>query len=244
MERLGPGNPLVLTNIGLSYDYMHKYDLALVYHQKAIDVKPDWPAAYLNKIGSLCLKNGNTSDAQSTLDFVTRNFPEKQEELKIILDMYDGKYDAALTKAANASPSDFNITGARLLYLADISALLGDNEDANKYYDLLLKDLNQQLICYPDNAYIHSYLGLANAGKGNAKEAISEGETAINIVLGKNYMLESEMRINLAQIYTRLGMIVEARKITDYYLTNPSLLSGKILQLDPVWAPLKGEPLK
>lgn len=64
VENLEPGNPLVLTNIGLSYDYMHDYDSALNYHQKAIDVKPDWPAAYLNKIGSLCLKNGNTKKKQ------------------------------------------------------------------------------------------------------------------------------------------------------------------------------------
>jgi tetratricopeptide (TPR) repeat protein len=232
-------NPLILTNIGLSHDYMHEYDSALHYHQKAIDVKPDWPAAYLNKIGSLCLKNGNTSDAHSTLDFVTRNFPEKQEELKIILDMYDRNYQAAFTKAANASPSDFNITGARLMYLANISALLGNNEDAKKYYDLLLKELNQQLICYPDNAYIHSYLGLANAGIGNGEKAISEGKIAVEIVSDKNYMLASDMRINLAQIYTRLGMFDEAREITEYSLTNPSLLSRKILQLDPVWEPLK-----
>jgi len=234
-----PRNPLVLTNIGLSYDYMHDYDSALDYHQKAIDVKPDWPAAYLNKIGSLCLKYGNTSDAHSLLDFVTRNFPEKQEELRIILDMYDRNYQAAFTKAENASPSDFNITGARLMYLANISALLGNNEDANKHYDLLLKDLNQQLSCSPNNAYIHSYLGLANAGIGNGEVAISEGKTAIEIVSDKNYMLASDMKINLAQIYTRLGMFDEAHAIIEDSLKNPSLLSAKMLQLDPVWEPLK-----
>ena len=234
-----PGDPLVLTNIGLSYDYMHNYDFALDYHQKAIDANPEWPAAYLNKIGSLCLKNGNTSDAHSLLDFVIRNFPEKQEELRIILDMYDRKYEDAFTKAANASPSDFNIIDARLMYLANISALQGNNEGASKYYDLLIKDLNQQLNCNPDNAYIHSYLGLANAGTGNREKAISEGKIAVEIVSDKNYLLASDMRINLAQIYTRLGMFDEAREIIEYYLNNPSLLSRKMLQLDPVWEPLK-----
>jgi tetratricopeptide (TPR) repeat protein len=232
-------NPLILTNIGLSYDYMHEYDTALVYHQKAIDIKPDWPAAYLNKIGTLCLRNGNTTAAHSLLDFVIRNFTEKQEELRIILDMYDRKYDGAFTKAVNASPSDFNFIGARLLYLANISDLMGNHEEAENYYDLLLKDLKQQLNCYPDNAYIHSYLGLAYAGKGNKEEAISESKIALTIVSEKNYLIERDIKINLAQIYTRLGMIDDALPIIKDSLKNPSLLSDKILKLDPLWEPLK-----
>lgn len=236
---LKPRNPLVLTNIGLSYDYMHDYDSALDYHQKAIDVKPDWPAAYLNKIGSLCLKNGNTSEAHYLLDFVTRNFPEKQEELRIILDMYDRNYQDAFTKATNASPADFNIKGARFMYLANISDLMGENADADKYYELILKDLNEQLNCDPDNAYIHSYIGLAYAGIEKSEEAVSEGKIAVKIASDKNNMLESDMRLNLAQIYTKLGMFNDALVIIKDSLEYPSLLSTKMLQLDPVWEPLK-----
>lgn len=232
-------NPLILTNAGLSYDYMHDYDTALDYHQKAIDVRPDWPAAYLNKIGSLCLKYGNTSAAHSVLDFVIRNFPEKQEELSIILDMYDRNFTEAYAKAKNASASDFRMIGARLLYLAEISDFMGKIEDAKNYYDELLKNLKQQLNCCPDNPYIHIFLGLAYAGTGNREEAISEGKNALTFASDKNYILASDLKINLAQIYTRLDMFVEARAIIQDSLKYPSLLSAKMLQLDPVWEPLK-----
>ena len=35
-----PEDPLVLTNIGLSFEYFHNFDSALMYHDKAINVNP------------------------------------------------------------------------------------------------------------------------------------------------------------------------------------------------------------
>jgi len=41
---LRPMESLYLTNIGLSYTYLHEYDSAITYHQMAIDAMPGWRA--------------------------------------------------------------------------------------------------------------------------------------------------------------------------------------------------------
>ena len=47
------------------------------------------------------------------------------------------------------------------------------------------------------------------------------------------------MILNLAQIYTLLGLFDDAIPQIEYSLNNPSLFSTKMLQIDPVWKPLR-----
>src|ERR1035437_4078344 len=64
-----------------------------------INLKPNWLAAYMNKISSLISKYGNTKEAHTLIDSITLDTPEKIREVQILLDIYDKKYDQALTKA-------------------------------------------------------------------------------------------------------------------------------------------------
>ena len=160
-----PQDPLYLTNIGLSFTYLHKYDSALIYHQKAIDVNPGWKASYLNKIETLVLKNGNTSEARAVLDSFIMNTNGNQMEVKILLDIYDGKYNDAFSDADKTGPEDFNIKGNKYLYLAWISSLLNNPKNAGKYYDAALAVLDIDLSRDSTSAEIHSLIGIANAGK-------------------------------------------------------------------------------
>ena len=234
-----PQEPLYLTNIGLSYDYLHKYDSALIYHQKAINVNPAWSASYLNKIETLVHKYGNTSEARAELDSLTSNTNSIHIEVKILLDIYDGKYKDAFSEADKAGPGDFNIKGNKYLYLARISSLLNNQQNANKYYDAALAVLDIDLLADSTNAEIHSLIGMANAGKGNKDKAIAEGKKAIEITgLNKHKMEESNMILNLAKIYSMLGLSDDALYNIEYSLKNPSLLSVELLQIDPVWKPL------
>jgi tetratricopeptide (TPR) repeat protein len=235
--------PLNLTNIGTSFDYLHNFDSALIYHQKAINIDPAWAASYLNKIGTLLAKYGNTSEAHSLLDSAIRNTHEKHKEYKIILAIDDGKYSDALSEALNSSSDDFMPKGNRNIYLAAINSLLNRTADAAKYYDSALVDLNLELASDKDNALIHSLIGIAYAGKGNKDNAIAEGKKAVELtVANKNKMDESDMIIKLAQIYTRLGLFDDALYNIEYLLKNPSTFSTKLLLLEPEWKPLLNIP--
>jgi hypothetical protein len=47
---------------------------------------------------------------------------------------------------------------------------------------------------------------------------------------------------DLAHTYVMVGKYPEALEQIKYLLTIPGFLSTKILDLDPIWAPLKNQP--
>jgi serine/threonine-protein kinase len=236
-------NPLGLTNIGLCFEYLHDFDHALEFHQKAIDINQDWEAAYFNLFRTVLLKNANTEEAHKVLKTILKK-SEKDEHLEyqIILDLYDGKYPDALNKSLNAQNNDFPVSGSRDIYLGNISTLMKNKVNAEKYFNSALKKLNSDLDANPNNADLHSMKGLANAGIKNKTEAVSEGKKAVSLAKeSKNKILESDMTLNLAKIYSQLEMQKEAVETIEEVLKKPSLFSSKVLQHDPVWKPLLGD---
>lgn len=235
-----PQEPLDLTNIGLCFDYLHNFDSSLIFHQKAINNNPKWAASYQNKIESLLLKSGKTAEARIVLDSLTLITREQFTDYKILLDIYDGKYSEAFTEAKKATRNDFTSKSTRYIDLGEISSLMNKSDDAGKYYDSALVTLNLELASDKNNALVHGSIGRVYAGKGYQDKAIMEGKKAIDLAISdKNKMDESEMILNLAQIYTLLGLFDDAIPQIEYSLNNPSLFSTKMLQIDPVWRPLR-----
>jgi tetratricopeptide (TPR) repeat protein len=237
--KLNPQEALYLTNIGLSYTYLHNFDSAIIYHQKAIDIYPEWPAPYLNKIQTLILRDGNTEKASAVLDSAIIKTRESMRDYKILLYVYNGKYNEALKEAENSSAIDFPYKGIRYLMIANIYTLLNNPRAAGSYYDSSLVYINADLIKDRTVSLLHSLSGIAYAGKGDADKAIAEGKKAIELsVDNKNKMDESDMMVNLAMIYTMLGRYDDAIKNVEFALKNPSVFSIKQMQLDPLWKPL------
>lgn len=237
--RFNPQEPLYLTNIGLSFDYLHKFDSAYIYHQKAININPDFVPSYFNKMETCLYKYGNTAEARILLDSVISISHQKYEEYKILFDIYDGKYSEAFIETKKADPDDLGGKGAMYVYLGNIAKSINKTEDARRYFDSADIELNRELKTDKDNVDVHSLLSFANAGLGKVDKSVSEAKKAIDITVNsKNKMRESEMIVNLAQVYTILGLYDDAIYNIEYSLKNPSLFSTNILKLDPVWKPL------
>jgi len=234
--RLNPQVALFLTNIGLSYTFLHKYDSALIYHQKAIDIKPGWSAPYINKIEALLLKQGKTTEARVVLESAARNTRVNLKPFAIQLEIYDGKLKDALYETDHSRPEDFKIDGEKYLFYAMIYNLQKDSETAIKYYDSALVRLSAAKDI-ENNYMIHSLLGIAYAGTGNKAKALEEAKFSVDLSL-KNKMDESDMKLNQAIVYTMIGDYNNAIINIEYLLDNPSMLSVQLLQLDPVWKPL------
>jgi tetratricopeptide (TPR) repeat protein len=234
---LNPQEALFLTNIGYTYSYMHKYDSAITFNQKAIDIVPGWSAAYKSKLQALMLKNGKTSEAQIIIDDAIKNTGDNMVEYIIMNNIYKKNYREAFRIAEISVPADFGVTGAKYIYLAEISTLLDKPENSRSYYDTALVLLNLEINKNDLSYYAHSLAGLAWAGLGNRKKAVEEGEKAI-LLAGNNKMDESDMKVNLAQIYAMLGEYNTAISQIAFLLNNPSPISETLLKLDPVWKPI------
>jgi tetratricopeptide (TPR) repeat protein len=235
-------NPLFLTNIGLSYHMLHKYDSAIYYHDRAIKILPGWSGPYNNKIESLLLRDGNTKEAEIVFDTAVKRttggyFPW----IRIIFDLYNGKYKEALLKAELGGPSDFSDVGTRSLLMAEIYGNLNNPSMASEHYRAALEYFNKCLAVDPADPEILGSIGIAAAGLKDRVRALDAGQKAI-MLTRYDGSEKSDRMTEMAQIYVMLGEYDKSLKILDDLLKNPSNISVKLLQIDPVWKPLQVIP--
>jgi tetratricopeptide (TPR) repeat protein len=236
-----PQDPLVLTNIGLSESSLRHYEKAIQYQNKAIEIMPEWPAPYENKIDAILSKDGNTDEARRVLDTAFINTGKSLREIGIWLDIFDGKFEDALHEMQLSEPSDFSDRGNQLITYATIYKYLDKNDDAESFYREAISFYEQELAANPENFSYLSSMGLAYAGLGKKTEAIEAGEKAAN--QARSNSMEIMDRISdLAEIYVMTGEYEKCLTQLDRLLKNPSRISVKFLQLDPVWRPLSDNP--
>lgn len=235
-------NPLFLTNIGLSYHMLHQYDTAIYYQDRAIKILPGWSAPYNNKIESLLFRDGTTAEAEIVLDTAAkRTTGGYLPWIRIIFDLYNGRYKEALLKAELGSPSDFSENGTRSLLMAEIYTNLNNPSMAYEHYKAALEYFNKCLADIPDDPAILSSIGIAAAGLKDRARALDAGQKAITLTR-YNGSDKSDRMVEMAQVYVMLGEYDKCLEILDELLKNPSNISIKLLQLDPVWKPLQVIP--
>ena len=90
---------------------------------------------------------------------------------------------------------------------------------------------------------MYSSLGIVYAGLGLNDRAISAGEKALKLLpVSKETYRGVVLVEDLAMIYVMVGKYDDAIRQIKYLLSIPGLLSTKILELDPRWAPLRNLP--
>jgi adenylate cyclase len=234
-----PLDALFTTNIGLSYHYLHKYDSAVIFHEKAIRLMPEWADAYQNKIEALIARDGNTEAAKAVLDtaelIIKNSYLDKN---RILFDLYNGKFNDALSKATIAQPGEFFSNGEKYMILAEIYRNLKSRELSSNYYRLAYDFFRAKLDENPDMAEATSYLGIAAAGLHNKITAVEAGQKAIDLSSG-NAMNMSISILDLAKIYVMTGEYINCINLLKQLLINPSMISYKVLLIDPVWEPLR-----
>jgi len=237
-----PQDPLVLTNIGISETYLRHYDEAISYQNKAIELAPGWPASYINKISAIILKNGNTSEARRLLDEFNVKTGNNSRIMTIQLDIYDESYEDALHQIELSEPSDFyDDHGEEMLLYGEIYSYLNNDNAALKFYRSALEYYKQELAKEPGNCRNISSMGIAYAGLSQKPEAVESGLKALD--LAKNNALRyNERMIDMAKIYIMVREYDKCLEKLEYLLKNPSDISIKYLQLDPVWKPLYENP--
>ncbi|MDP4224599.1 MAG: hypothetical protein Q8868_14935, partial [Bacteroidota bacterium] len=199
--KIKPQDALILTNIGLSYQYLHQYDTAIYYQDKAIEAMPRWTGPYNNKIESLIARYGNTVEAEAVMDtalIYTSGYG--LQDLRINLDLYDGKFNEALFIAGYIEPSKFYDKGEREMLFAKIYTCLNNKNFAKQYYLSALEFYSKKYADNPKDFESLSLKGIAAAGLNDRLNAVKWGETAVNSC-GKHVFRIADRSVDLAQIY-------------------------------------------
>jgi non-specific serine/threonine protein kinase len=216
------------------------------YHlNKAILLAPDYQVAYAQKALLYISWDGNIERAkQIMLDAMSR------VDTWLLLGVEDWYINRILgrenirifTKLNEARIGVDSVT----YYLSKANMLEFSNYDQESfaYYDSARAVIERKIAKEQYyNPMMHSYLGIAYAALGRMDEAIREGERGIELIPRSKDALDHFQSVQvLAEIYVRAGRYEDAIDQLDFLLSTPSDISIGLLELDPIWDPLRAHP--
>jgi tetratricopeptide (TPR) repeat protein len=224
---------------------LRDYQKASGYIEKAIYFTPEDGYSYQYRARIYLLFNGDISAAkkflQNNIDIITFG---REDAIVMLSEIHklNGDYEEALDQLSN-SPSE-NIDDQfyfRLLeqLKAEIYYLQGNEKLENDNYLAAKSIIENRLKNRPEDARMHSTLGLVYARLGDKEKAIAEGKKAVELLPVTKEAWRGYFReLDLAKIYTMVGEYDLAIEKLEYLLSIPGELSVPYIKLDPVWKDL------
>jgi len=239
-------------NLAESYVLLRNYIEAVPYLDRAIAISPDWHSPYTLKAKLYVRWLGSTGSAREVLEMAPRRpglSTYRYRELvlaSILLDVYDGDYQAALDQlslmTSDAFESQFYFIPIFQLY-AQLYGLMGRQELEHVFYDSACGLLETRIQAEPHDARFHSALGIAYAGLGRVQKATSAAEKAVELLPVSDEAYRGYFRAkDLAQVHAMVGETDAAIDGLEFLLSIPGDLSVPLLRLDPTWDPLRDHP--
>ncbi len=252
---LDPLNHFIVREFGTTFMYLRKYRQAEHYYDLAISLAPELSFVYYFKAWLYLCCEGNTDKARVILAEVIKSIKSEENpsivKLLVTIDVFDGNYQEALNRLSLESEDidnqeyiddrEYFVPNA-LLY-ARIYTYMDKKELAKKYYDEARSILETKIEEQPEYARFHSALGIAYTGLGRKKDAIREGELAVELLPVTKEAMRGPYRVeDLARIYVMVGEHDKAIDQLEYLLSIPGPVSIPLLRLDPAWDPLRNYP--
>jgi serine/threonine-protein kinase len=164
--------------------------------------------------------------------------------------MHKRRFEEAVALLTKAAPGESaNDKTGRLLSLGQAQQRAGNTAASNAAYQEVVQELTRQIEkAAPDAApaaELHSNLGIAYAGLGNAASAIAAGEKGLAIQPSSEDPFEGPSREEaMARIYALLGDADHAMPILERLvkLPAPTEIVPWHLRLDPTWDPIRNDP--
>jgi tetratricopeptide (TPR) repeat protein len=247
---LDPGSPPILHSLSVTFSLLGEYQEAEKYFKKTISINPTFIEAYWQESFMYLKWNGNTIESRATIAEaykINENLSDPRIfELNVLLDIYDGHYQKALTELSlkdyDIINNQFYINLKSLLY-ARIYTLLNLPGKASEYFNSARTLLESKIHDDPDDPRLYSAVGIVYAGLGLKDKAIEAGKMGVQLMPVSKEAFRGVFRVeDLARIYVIVGEYDAALEQIKYLLSIPSRLSVKLLLLDPTWKPLWSLP--
>ncbi len=242
---LSPRDVSIPANLAMGLWYTRRYSDAIAACNRAITLTPDGSWPYLYKTYTYWSWQGANVQSREALASVG-------EEHEFYLwswywqEVGEGNYEEALQLLSDTTSSWVShklYTRPKPMLAAFIYEYLNKNDLAYEGYKSAKTLLEKMVMEHPDDPRYHSSLGIAYAGIGRKKEAISEGEKAVELLpMAKDAAYGIPYVHDLAVIYTMTGEYDLALDQIEYLLSVPSWLSTAWLNMDLCFAPLRTLP--
>lgn len=119
----------------------------------------------------------------------------------------------------------------------------GDKAKAQTAFQRARPFAEQSLREGPNDAARHLELAFILVGLDRKGEAIAEGRRAAELMPESNDAFDGpQIAVALAQIYARSGEKDRALQLLNRLLQTPNGVTAPLLQLDPIWDPLRNDP--
>ncbi|MCP4259776.1 MAG: tetratricopeptide repeat protein, partial [Planctomycetes bacterium] len=228
---------------------MRKYAEAESSYERANELAPDQPMPYIWRARNYVLwqgKNG-TAKARKVLEDALEKI-KPPDRFSIInwlatINVYERKYEEALERLSSV-PDDYGRLIGHIpneLRRALIYGYMGNDELANKHYELARSKQESEKLIKPEDARKHSPLGITYAGLGRTQDAIREGNLALELDPKDKAGFHSAWIRELAFIYVMVGDYDKAIDKLESLLVGQlnTRISIPLLKLDPAWDPLR-----
>ncbi len=233
-------------DLGLCYERMRRFEKAEEWFDRSLSIRADsiWPQ--LGKVRVAYLSHGDTKKALALLEEVPSH--KFKDYWRYIIGMLDRDYDEMIVHLSSLS---YDLAEANYFYFQKHLALASVYH-AKKEFALMRIHADQARISLeklrekrPQDARLHSSLGLAYAYLGRKEKAIREGRQGVNLYpVSKDAYGGTHHVYHLAWIYTAVGEYEEALDQLEFLM---SIAAGEVatvalLRLDPKWDPLRQHP--
>lgn len=248
-QTLDPQNVRLVLEIGQTQLMLRHYGDAIAAYDRAIELAPELTLAHAGRVEAEWMAGRGLESAAKLIAKLPKRDDENAVAVQYRQAMYRRDANAALRVLSRTSVRDFYLLhieqafAPKALLLADAYTLRGNREAAQRSYEAARMVLERKLKSRPDDADLHSAMGLALAGLGDNAHAIEEATRAVELLpVAKDALSGSERVLDLAKVLARCGEKQQAIARLQSLLAMPSLVSPAMLALDPVWDPLRGDP--
>ncbi|MFH1882149.1 MAG: protein kinase [Planctomycetota bacterium] len=247
---LDPLDPGLRHNQGQTLILLRKYPEAEPNFDRAISGRPDWPDPYAWKAQLYLLWEGRTEKARAVLKEASQYIGAKEYDSillqTVLFEIFDRNYQKALERLSTGSSeffeTEFLVVPKAQLY-AQINGLMGNRQLEQHYYDLARSLIESRIAEDPNDARLHSKLGIAYAGLGRKEDALREGKLTVELLPVTKEAWQGLYGVeDLARIYVMVDQYDDAIDTIEYLLSRPGVLSIPLLRLDPAWDPLRDHP--
>jgi len=241
---LDPRNITLASALGITYMTVRHFSDALAIADRILTFDPTNTDALGLKAYALCAM-GNLD----ALDSVMTN-PGANEAIRGELALKRRRYTEAakiLEKGLTEKPVEAK--GGLLLMLGLAQQRAGNVAAARAAYEEAVQEFRRELgKAAPDStpaAELHSALGVAYAGLGDATSAVAEGQKGMVMQPSSEDPFEGPGREEaMAQIYALLGDAEHAVPILKrlVQISAPTGVTPTLLRLEPIWDSIRNDP--